>query len=345
MQAELTRLSGLVQARIMGSAFLRQVSPKSLAEACASYPARGGKSLRAAMLVWSCRMCGGPEEPALQAAAAVELFHAWTLVHDDIIDRDPMRRGGPAVHAAAQEQARAAGQDPAQAAHYGTSLAILAGDMQHGWAVSMLAALPRHRHGPALVRRLEGKTLREVIGGEMLDVDLAARPLDAVSEEDVRRVIARKTGALFAFAAWAGGMVAGASSRYRAALSRYGLEAGIGFQVQDDILGLVGRPEAMGKPVGSDLREAKRTLPLVVAWNRAGAAERRTIEAALRPAAGQTEIRQATAAILHLGGVAAAEAWAETCSHRARAALADMPPVREREYLLALAQKMIARDR
>src|SRR5437763_9493239 len=117
--------------------------PEHIRDSVYHYLSQKGKALRPLMLLLSCGAAGGDEARALPAAAAIELFHTWTLVHDDIIDRDDLRRGKPTVHAAFRARAQTEwGYEPDAAAHYGVTAAILAGDQQQGWAYALLAELP-----------------------------------------------------------------------------------------------------------------------------------------------------------------------------------------------------------
>ena len=342
---ELAGIATAVHGLIQASGYWQEVAPEHLSGACLSYLGRGGKCLRSGLLVWASRLCGGRDEQAYRAAAAVEVFHTWTLVHDDIIDRDERRRGGPTVHAQAAAAARRAGASEPEAAHYGTTVGILAGDLQHGWAVELLSGLPAESAWPELLGRLEGQTLRRVIGGEMLDVDLARRALEEVTERDLLQVIAWKTAELFAYCGWAGARLGQGSPADCGRLERFGRELGMAFQLRDDVLGLVGDSGAMGKPVGSDLREGKRTLPLLAAWAQAGAQEREIITRALQPKGTAAERAEAIRVVVARGGVAAAQARAEQHLGLARAELEPLPATPPRARLGELARMLVERDR
>ncbi|HLA44731.1 MAG TPA: polyprenyl synthetase family protein, partial [Aggregatilineales bacterium] len=120
-----------------------------LRDAVYSYLKAGGKSLRPAVLLFSCGAVGGDENLAIPAAAAVELYHTWTLVHDDIIDRDEKRRGKPTVHAEFRDRGtNEFSFSDSQAQHYGLAIAILAGDMQQGWCTALLTNLSREGNVP-----------------------------------------------------------------------------------------------------------------------------------------------------------------------------------------------------
>jgi geranylgeranyl pyrophosphate synthase len=190
--------------------------PGRLAEAM-HYAATGpGKRLRPAIVLAAAQACGGTREAALPAAVAIEMLHAYTLVHDDLpaMDDDDERRGRPTVHIA-----------------FGEAIAILAGDGLLTEAFGTLAQLgPRAGDAAAVLARRAG--VRELLTGQAIDLGAATAPLrDLVA---IERMHAAKTGALFAAAAELGGIAAGAPAERCAGLGRYGLAIGIAFQHADD---------------------------------------------------------------------------------------------------------------
>jgi geranylgeranyl pyrophosphate synthase len=190
--------------------------PGRLGEAM-RYAALGpGKRLRPALVIAAADACGAAREAALPAAAAVEMFHAYTLVHDDLpaMDDDDERRGRPTVHVA-----------------FGEAIAILAGDGLQTAAFGALADLgPRAADAVAVLARRGGA--RELLAGQALD--LSSAPDDLREIAAVERLHAAKTGALFAAAAELGAIAAGAAPDVRARLARYGMAIGVAFQHADD---------------------------------------------------------------------------------------------------------------
>jgi geranylgeranyl pyrophosphate synthase len=181
------------------------------------YAATGpGKRLRPALTIAACEACGGPRSHAMCAAAAIEMLHAYTLVHDDLpaMDDDDERRGRATVHIA-----------------YGEAIAILAGDGLLTAAFAALAELgPRAGEAVAVLARRAGA--RELLAGQAIDL---TTPREALHDmRDIERLHAAKTGALFAAAAELGAIAAGASGSTRAALATYGMSIGIAFQHADD---------------------------------------------------------------------------------------------------------------
>ena len=332
-----------------------RLSLERLGETARAYVERPGKRLRPALLLFSCAALGGDEEQALPAAAAVELFHTWSLVHDDIIDNDDLRRGKPTAHrlaaALASEQL---GLPPAAASHYGQSAAILAGDVLLAWAMRMLLRC-RDRGVAAdvvldLAARLADRLAPQLIDGEMRDVEFSRRPLAALSEEDVLRMQEGKTGALLGYAASAGACI-GAGRIHddcpgARALDAFGRACGIAFQLQDDILGVVGDERQLGKPIGSDLREGKATVIVLHALRRADPGQQRLLRDVLgRPRAPSARIGEATRLLVELGSIDHARALAQHYIAEARAHLAELPPSSARALLAIWAECLVDRTR
>ena len=257
---------------IKNDGFPNAVRPDFLREAVRDYPCRGGKRLRPALLVWSCGLLDGNIEKALLPAAAVEIYHNWTLVHDDIIDNDDFRRGVPTTHKLLESKAiESFGRAGGDCRKFGSDFAILAGDIMQGWAVDML--LKSSEKGvPAnvvlsLAREMQTLVNRELISGEALDVEFSYKSIESISSDDVLEMIRMKTGVLLSFCAGAGTALALESADMNderiMALSKFASLAGIAFQLRDDWLGVFGDEEKFGKPAGSDLREKKPTLLLM----------------------------------------------------------------------------------
>ncbi|MFF5313525.1 polyprenyl synthetase family protein [Streptomyces massasporeus] len=209
--------------------------------------ASGGKGVRQALAVLGAEAAGAPERAGVAAAVAVELVHTFSLLHDDIMDGDGDRRGRPTVWKA-----------------YGTGPAVLAGDALFALAVETLAAEPG---GAGAVRTLS-VALRDLVGGQADDLLLADRPWtgpERARPDEYRAMAEHKTGALLGCAAALGAVLGGAGPETVAALDRAGRHLGVAFQIVDDVLGIWGDPRVTGKPVHGDLREGKKTFPVLVA--------------------------------------------------------------------------------
>ncbi|MER6413968.1 polyprenyl synthetase family protein [Streptomyces humidus] len=224
-------------------------------------PATGssGKGLRQALAVLGAEAAGASGRAGVPAAVAVELVHAFSLLHDDIMDGDPVRRGRATVWKA-----------------YGTGAAVLAGDALFALAVETLARQPLPA-GADAVRMLSG-ALGDLVRGQADDLLFADRPWtgpERVRPEAYRTMAEGKTGALLGCAAALGAVLGGASAGTAAALDRAGRHLGIAFQVVDDMLGVWGDPSVTGKPVHGDLRERKKTFPVLAALGSPAPAARR----------------------------------------------------------------------
>jgi geranylgeranyl diphosphate synthase type I len=214
-------------------------------EALRALALRGGKRLRPVLLAAAFEACGGERfgEAATLAGVAIELLQAYLLVHDDWMDGDEVRRGGPSVHAAL----RAAWRD----VHGGDAGAILAGDLASALAQDVLSALPVPAERIVETMRVFARVQREVITGQLLDLR-GAGPVEAMHDLKTGSYTVRGPLAI-------GAILAGASAEQRAALDRFAGPLGVAFQLRDDLLGTFGDESKTGKPAGSDLRAGKRT--------------------------------------------------------------------------------------
>jgi geranylgeranyl diphosphate synthase type I len=319
-----------------------------------AYVERPGKRLRPAVLLFACAAVGGDESQALPAAAAVELFHNWSLVHDDIIDNDDLRRGQPTAHRLASALAREQlGLAEASAEHYGQSAAIMAGDLILSWAIRMLLRC-RDRGVAAevvldLMARLADQLAPQLIDGEMQDVEFSHLPVDQVTEEQVLRMLELKTGALLDYAASTGACI-GKGQTYAACpearlVGDFARSCGIAFQLQDDILGIVGDERQLGKPIGSDLREGKATVLVLHALRAASRPQRDAIQHVLGSGTATSgDISAAIGLLRELGSVEYAQAMARRYIGGARAGLAQLPPSAARDLLEAWGEFLFDRS-
>ena len=197
-----------------------------------------GKKIRPLITLYAAQLVGGEIATALPAAAAVELFHDFTLIHDDIMDEDPLRRGRATIHVKWDE-----------------STAILVGDAFLGLAYQELLKSPPE--SIAAVTRVFSEALIKVCEGQALDKQFETQP--RVTLEAYLDMITKKTAWLLQVAAQLGGIVGGGTPRQIDALREFGYYLGIGFQIQDDLLDLIATPEKLGKTVGSDFKMHKKT--------------------------------------------------------------------------------------
>lgn len=263
--------------------------------------AGGGKGVRQALAVLGAEAAGASGRVAVPGAVAVELVHAFSLLHDDIMDGDTTRRRRPTVWKA-----------------YGTGPAVLAGDALFALAVETLAVAPA---GPQAVQLLS-VALQDLVRGQADDLLFATRPWtgpERVRPDEYRTMAEHKTGSLLGCAAALGALLAGAPPATVSALDRAGRHLGIAFQVVDDLLGIWGDPAVTGKPVHGDLRERKKTFPVLAALDSPAAGRLPSLlESAADPA-------DAAVLIEELGGRSAGLAEARRQVSAAEAALAGVP--------------------
>jgi geranylgeranyl diphosphate synthase type I len=278
------------------------------ADALRSLVVRGGKRMRAVLLAAAYEACDGEGGSTAVAAAgaALELLQAYLLVHDDWMDGDETRRGGPSVPAVMRARL------PAHA----DAASVLAGDLACAWAQEALLELALPAERVLLAAREHARLQDEVVSGQLLDVRSAAR--DA---RDVEAVHALKTASYTVRGPVVmGARLAGASEARVAALAAYGGPLGVAFQLRDDVLGTFGDARATGKPSGGDLRRGKRTALVVEAARdaRAAAALERVMG---RAGASDDDVSGAVAAIEASGARARVEARIAELVLEARAAL------------------------
>lgn len=207
----------------------------------------GGKRLRPYMVMKSCQLLGGSTEDAMPAAAAVEMIHNFSLVHDDIMDNDEIRHGVPTTHS-----------------KFGVPLAILAGDILFSKAYQLIADSDSTGMVAAqLTGRLAGGCV-EICEGQQMDI-VMARDTRIPTRQEYIKMISKKTAALFDVSCAMGAICAGADREEISRMSSFGRNLGIVFQITDDLIGVMGDPEVTKKPVGNDLREGKKSLPILVA--------------------------------------------------------------------------------
>ena len=233
-----------------------RAQPRSLYDPVQYALEGGGKRLRPVLLLMCCKALGGAIENALPAAAAVELMHNFTLVHDDIMDRDDTRRGRLTVHR-----------------KWGTDVAILAGDALVVLAYKSLleTASP---HLPELCRVFTDGIL-EICEGQAMDRDFEQD--DGVNQQRYQTMILKKTARLLALCAHVGARLGGGSERQAEVFERFAEHVGLAFQIQDDLLDITVEQAVLGKDFGSDVRRHKRTFLYVHASERGDARQRQVL--------------------------------------------------------------------
>ncbi|WP_227837191.1 polyprenyl synthetase family protein [Nocardia aurantia] len=316
------------------------------AEALQDFVLRGGKRTRPAFAWTGWLGAGGdPDAPAapavLTACAALELVQACALIHDDIIDSSRTRRGFPTVHTDFEQRHRDR-EWGGGAAHFGTSVGILVGDLALAWADDMIAAAGLDPAAFARFGRVWAAMRTEVLGGQLLDIHGEAGGDESV--EAALRINRYKTAAYtIERPLHLGAALADADPALIADYREFGTDIGIAFQLRDDLLGVFGDPAVTGKPSGDDLREGKRTVLIAEALQRAD----RTDPAAadlLRTSLGTDlapdEVTRLRTLIARLGAVDAVEQRITTLTDRGLAALdrsATTPAAKQHLRTMAVA--------
>jgi octaprenyl-diphosphate synthase len=244
VSAEVTAVDEVIHTRMLSEAAVIPQVGRHLVDS-------GGKRLRPLITLAAARQYGAIGAPHVKLAAAVEFIHTATLLHDDVVDESQLRRGRPAANLL-----------------WGNKPSILVGDFLFSRAFQLMVEA-----GSLAVLSVLSNASAVIAEGEVLQLR-SAKNL-AITESDYLRVISAKTAALFAAAAQAGAMAAGADAAQWEAMHDYGLNLGIAFQLVDDALDYSGRQAVMGKSVGDDFRESKVTLPIILSLPRASDEERR----------------------------------------------------------------------
>lgn len=212
--------------------------------------AEGGKRLRPTLALLACQLCGVEAGKAVQAALALEIFHNFTLLHDDVMDHASVRRGRPSVNK-----------------QFGDNTAILSGDEM------LIEAYKQLQHyEPTLLAQLLpvfNKMASEVCEGQQYDMDFETMADEQVSKDDYMNMIRLKTSVLLAAALQMGAIVAGASKQQQEDLFTFGIHLGLAFQIQDDVLDVYGDERTFGKAIGGDICEGKKTYLFLAARDNA----------------------------------------------------------------------------
>lgn len=248
-------------------------TPSELYEPCAYILTLGGKRIRPALLLMGYELFGETPETALPAAWAVELFHNFSLIHDDIMDAAPLRRGQATVHA-----------------RWGNTAGILSGDVMLIYAYRFIAQMGE----PEMVKKLLdtfNRVATEVCEGQQQDVNFETR--DDVNIPEYLRMIELKTSVLLGGALEMGAICAHAPESDMQHLYQFGRNAGIAFQIQDDLLDTYGDPEKFGKQVGGDILQNKKTLLVLKTLETATQADRQELLQWMKTGAENPEMKVA----------------------------------------------------
>jgi octaprenyl-diphosphate synthase len=284
--------------------------------------AAGGKRLRPILLLMAARLAGYSGPRAIRMGCVVELLHTATLIHDDVVDQAPLRRGKPSANA-----------------RWGDDASVLVGDHLYSKSFALMV-----RDGdPAVLETLARATVSMT---EAEVFQLERKRSGTLSEADYLRIITQKTASFISACCRIGGLLGGAGAEEVEALTRYGLHVGIAFQISDDALDFVADEARFGKAIGADLKEGKRTLPLIAALERADPDERESIQALLRRRTpGADEVEDVRRVVVKYAGVDYALQRAHGYAETAKEDLGRFAASEDRETLAFIADFVVDRDR
>jgi octaprenyl-diphosphate synthase len=298
-------------------------SPVPLIQEMGGYIAgAGGKRLRPILLLLAARLAEYRGPRAIRLACVVELLHTATLIHDDVVDQAPLRRGHPSANA-----------------QWGDDASVLVGDHLYSKSFAMLVRDNDRGVMETLARATVSMTEAEVF-------QLQLKRSGLTSESDYVRIITQKTASFMSACCRIGALLGAVPAAHIEALTRYGLDIGIAFQISDDALDFTADQARLGKAIGADLREGKRTLPLIAMLERVPPAEAEQVRAALRRRTlDAAEIEDIRRLVLEHEGVEYARARAQAFAQAAKADLEAFAPSEERETLALVADFVVDRDR
>jgi octaprenyl-diphosphate synthase len=282
----------------------------------------GGKRIRPAMLLLSSRLCGFEGPVCYRLGAVVEMIHSATLVHDDIIDDAKVRRGQASVNA-----------------HWGNEITVLMGDWLYMTSLQ-LALGERHFR----ILDLLCEVTRKMIEGELIQLSVSRNP--DVTEEQHLDISMRKTAFLFSACTQMGAILGSVSKEQEEALRLYGLHVGMAFQMVDDVLDITSDENILGKPVCSDLREGKLTLPLIYLMRDGEPEHRELIRAIIREDGfGNAHRERIRALVREYGTADRVLDKASEYACQAKKYLAGFQPSQARDALMVIPEYIVGRDR
>ena len=320
------RVAGLVGAdleRVEAEIRRELDSPVALIQEMGGYIAgAGGKRLRPMLLLLAARLAGYVGPRGVRLACVVELLHTATLIHDDVVDQAPLRRGRPSANA-----------------QWGDDASVLVGDHLYSKSFAMLV-----RDNDRAVMETLARSTVSMTEAEVFQLEL--KRTGVTTEADYLRIITQKTASFMSACCRIGALLGGVPAGQVDALTQYGLDIGVAFQISDDSLDFVANQDRLGKAIGADLREGKRTLPLIAMLARATPTESERVKSLLkRHDLDAEEIDEIRRYVVDHEGVEYALAQAHEYARSAKTALAAFNPSEERETLALVADFVVDRDR
>lgn len=288
----------------------------------------GGKRIRPALSLLSCSAVGGNYTDVLEPAAILELFHNFTLIHDDIEDNSQFRRGEPALHVT-----------------HGIPIALNTGDALYTMLWKKLVNMHMEPSRLVELERLYAESFKRVVDGQGIELSWIKEGIFDVGEKEYLEMIEGKTSALMGLSCEMGAFVGGGTAAQRKSLRSYGEKIGTAFQIQDDVLNLTGEFDKYKKEIGGDISEGKRTLMVVHCLRKANKKDKdRLISILSSHSREQGDIDDAIELLGKYGSIEYAQKHANALSEDAKKHLANFTPSKDLESLLELADYVVKRE-
>ncbi len=322
-------------------------SSKQMIQLLKDYTMRGGKRIRAALVYYGC-LCFAEEdkktaEQLIDASMCVELIQSYLLIHDDIIDNDDLRRGGPSLHASYREFCR--NNFKTNPEHFGVSMAICAGDLCFAFANEIITKTKFDPSNKIKALQSMNHTVHQVIYGQVLDVLSSIK--DEFAAKDIMKMQELKTATYtIEGPLHIGALLVGANEEELELLSDYAIPLGIAFQIQDDILGIFGDEKKLGKPVGSDIKEGKKTLLMLKALESANEDDKSFIKSRLgKPVITADDVKRFQRIIKETGALEYCQKTTQDMLNTSKKVI-EQSHLRSKgkEFVIGIADFMIKRD-
>ena len=302
--------------------------PREVYGMLGEFISRGGKRIRPVLTLASCSACGGREEDALPFAVAIELFHNFTLIHDDIEDASPMRRGKPTIHM-----------------EYGIPIAINSGDALYSivWSSLVRKVEAQRLKGGGMIMT---RAFRRVAEGQGVELNWYIGNRFDVSEGEYLAMAGGKTAALIGASCELGAYSAGATKEELAAMREFGEKIGLAFQIKDDVLNLTADPTKYRKKIGEDIDEGKRSLITIHLIANAPGDVRKKVAGILgKKKKGAKDIEEAIGLAKEYGSIKYASDYAERLVREAKASLRALKRAEGRDLMDSLANYIVEREK
>lgn len=280
-----------------------------------------GKGLRPLLVILSAKLAGKPTDNTYIVAALIEILHTATLVHDDVVDDAHIRRNFPSINAI-----------------WRNKVSVLMGD--YLLAKSLISATET---GSLEIMNILAQTSKRLSKGELFQIEKSRRL--NITEEEYFQLISDKTAALLSACCELGAITVDATERDRGALTSYGENLGQAFQITDDLLDYQSSAPVLGKPVGSDLKEKKITLPLILALDKASCDEKKAIIRMIRKGVGNKEIKKIIAFCERYHGIQEAGIRTKALAERAKSVIAYLPESQEKENAINFVDYIVERKK